>query len=89
VPKAQEFSGVGCRDGFPLPVEGGAWGRGCAPSPENFSLLTLEKAHFGGYLMHFEVVVCCAQDAARLCDRSDQFCQFFSDRLQFMGGLSP
>ena len=35
----------------------------------------------------FEVVVCCVQDAAMLCDR---FCQLFSDRLQFMGeGLAP
>jgi len=27
--------------GFPLPAGGGA----CAPSPENFSLLSLEKAY--------------------------------------------
>ena len=33
-----------------------------------------------------EVVVCCAQDAARLCD---QFCQFFSDGMQVMGVYSP
>ena len=35
---------------------------------------------------NFEVVVCCAQDAARLCDR---FGKFFSDRLQFMALSSP
>jgi len=71
--------------GFPLPAGGGVWGGGCAPSPENFSLFSLKKAHCGGYVMHsdvLEVVVCCAQDAARLCD---QFCQFFSDGMQFMG----
>ena len=72
----------------------GGWGAGKGVSSSlpggGNSLLTLEKAHFGGYLTHsdVEVVVCCAQDAARLCDR---FCQFFSDRLQFMGlsSLSP
>ena len=32
-------------------------GGGCVPSPENFSLLTLEKAHFGGYLMHSDVLI--------------------------------
>ena len=40
-------------------VRGGGevWGGGCAPYPENFSLLTLEKARFGGYLMHSEVLI--------------------------------
>jgi len=42
-PKA--LRGVGCQVG-----------RG-APSPEKFSLLTLEKAHFGGYLMHFDILI--------------------------------
>ena len=28
-----------------------------APSPENFSLFTLEKAHFGGCLMHSDVLI--------------------------------
>ena len=65
-------------------------GGDCAPSPENCLFFSLEKAHFGGYLMHSDVLilifkswfaVCCAQDAARLCD---QFCQFFSDGMQFM-----
>jgi len=37
--------------GFPL--GGGVWGG----SPENFSLLTLEKAHFGGYPMHSDVLI--------------------------------
>ena len=36
---------------------GGVWWGGCAPSPENFSLLTLEKVHFGGYLMHSDVLI--------------------------------
>ena len=75
-----------------LYTTGQGWGLGgCAPSPENFSFLTLEKAHFGGYLMHFDVLILkllfavhrmlqgCASDSV----------SFFSDRLQFVGRLSP
>jgi len=42
---------------FPLPAERRVWEGGCAFSPENFSLLTLEKAHFGGSLMHSDVLI--------------------------------
>jgi len=38
-------------------VAGGVWGDGGAPSPEIFSLLTLKKAHFGGYLVHSDVLI--------------------------------
>jgi len=38
--------------GFEGPGEGAV-----EPLTENCSLLTLEKAHFGGYLMHFDVLV--------------------------------
>ena len=52
------------RGGRLIPCRGWGLGRGLcpAPSPENFSLLTLGKAHFGGYLTHsdVEVVICCA-----------------------------
>jgi len=34
---------------------GQGWGLGSPP--ENFSLLTLQKAHFGGYLMHSDVLI--------------------------------
>jgi len=30
---------------------------GCDPSPEIFSLFTPEKVHFGGYLMHSDVLI--------------------------------
>ena len=30
---------------------------GLCPLPRKFSLLTLEKAHFGGYLIHFDVLL--------------------------------
>jgi len=45
--------GWGAGRSFPLPARGG----GCAPSPENFSILALEKAHFGGYPMHSDVLL--------------------------------
>jgi len=60
----------------------GGWGAG---QGEIFSLLTLRKAHFGGYLMHSDVhsvqrmLQGCATDSLSV----------FSDRLQFMVGLSP
>ena len=37
-------------------ARGGVWG-GLCPLPENFSLITLEKAHIGGYLMHSDVLI--------------------------------
>ena len=40
--------------GFPLPAGGGFWGGGCS---ENFSLFSLEKAHFGGYLIPSDVLI--------------------------------
>jgi len=49
----------GAGGGFPFLAGGRVWGggRGCAPSPEKFSLLTSKKAHFGGYLMHSDVLI--------------------------------
>ena len=44
---------MGSGEGAQPPV----WGGGTALSPENFSLLTLEKAHFGVYLMHSDVLI--------------------------------
>jgi len=52
--------GVGCGRcgrGFPPPCRGRGLGGGCAPPPENCSLLTLEKAHFGGYLTHSDILI--------------------------------
>jgi len=46
----------GCGEAIPLHVRGRVTERGCA-YPENFSLLTVEKAHFGGYLMHSGVLI--------------------------------
>jgi len=38
----------------PLPTEGGVWGGGCAPSPENFGILLLKILHFGAFSYAFE-----------------------------------
>ena len=74
---------------------GGVWGGGCAPSPENFSLPTLDKAHFGGYLMHSDVLILKLWFAVhRMLQGCATDCQFFFDRLRFIHGdgtgrLSP
>ena len=73
---------------IPSPLGKGS-GRGLCP--ENFSLLTLEKVHFGGYLMHSDILILKLWFAVY---RMLQGCvtdsvNFFSDRLQFMRGLSP
>ena len=62
-------------------------GGGYAPSPENFSLLTFEKAHFGAYPMRSDVLILKLWFAVH---RMMQGCgtdsvSFFSVRLQFMG----
>ena len=44
-----------CGEG-PIPAKGEVWG-GAVPTPVNVSLLTLEKAHFGRYLMHSDVLI--------------------------------
>jgi len=49
--------GWGAGRGFPPPCRGRGLGGGSAPSQENFSLLTLENMHFGGYLMHSDVLI--------------------------------
>ena len=92
--ESERRGGWGAWRGFPPLYRGWSLGRGyapsqIAPSPENFSLLTLENAHFGGYLTHsdVEVVVCCAQDAARLCDR--QILSIFIRQAAVHGGLAP
>jgi len=68
---------------------GGVWGGGYSRGLIFHYLLSKRRILVGTWCIfwrtNFEVVVCCAY-AARLCDR---FCQFFSDRLQFMGRLSP
>jgi len=55
-----------------------------------FNIYALDKAHFGGHLVHSdnEVVVCCAHDTAMLYDR---FCKFFFSLRQAAvhGGLAP
>ena len=48
---------VECGRGFPTFPHPAGEVQGCAPSPENFSLLTLENAHFGGYLTHSGVLI--------------------------------
>ena len=39
----------GCIGGVPLPNKGGAWGGGCASSPEIFLTFWLKIVHFGVY----------------------------------------
>ena len=39
-----------CGRGVPLPTGGWVWGRGCAPSPERFSFLSLNSCAFGARL---------------------------------------
>ena len=47
---AEGAEGVGCAEGVPLPTGGGAWGRGCSPSPEkNVSIFYLKKVTFGAF----------------------------------------
>ena len=41
--------GVGCGEGMSPPHRGGAWRGGCAPSPENFSILHYKMACFGRF----------------------------------------
>jgi len=48
---------VGCGEGVSHSLPGIGLGMGLCPSPENFSLLTLEKVHFGVYLMHSDVLI--------------------------------
>jgi len=46
---AASADGGGWRGGVPLPNKGGAWGGGCAPSPEICLTFWLKIVHFGVY----------------------------------------
>jgi len=41
--------GDGVWEGCPPPNRSGAWGGGCAPSPENFLTFCLKIVHFSVY----------------------------------------
>jgi len=70
--------GWGAERGYTPPRRRRGLGTGLCPLPpaENFLLLTLERHILVDtcrmWRTNFDVVVCCAKDAARLCDR---FCQ--------------
>ena len=87
-----------CSKKWGVPIFGGVEGVGSGvPLPRNFSLLTLEKAHFGGYLMHSDVLILKLWFAVhRMLEGSatDSVSfsltgQFFSVRAISWGGLAP